>query len=444
PRHSLQDCPELEKRAKTITCFRCGQVGHFKFQCEADIDGSPGPAAPQHSTVAAANDDIECFNCGGHGHMQRECPSRRRSNNTPAQTAATPAQSRSGPAPVASNASTPTTKASNCGVITRGQLSEPDSSDSDLAVTDTSATESGQPTTCDDATAGPEGSQPALGRYVDMPDAARFLEQHEPVSISMVNTVHRPDGMSRRSCRTLFWVPVRVQGRRFVALADTGADRNCVRQSFLDSLQQPVTRRPPNGERILGANGQELDLDGTAVLEVEVQRVRLHHEYLICKTLPVDIILSGELMKLHESTLRLRRGRNRFDIGEPSCSECERLKKELGVASKRPTRPGAVHTEIEVTAADPELSVAESAPAGPPDWEADVHVLVLEQPDPPAGKLAKVLQELKYDTWPVNEEQRGRARTIVEENLAAFAADDNDLGRARDLQFEIDTGVAKP
>ena len=45
----------------------------------------------------------------------------------------------------------------------------------------------------------------------------------------------------------------------------------------------------------------------------------------------MDIILSGELMKLHESTLRMRRGRNRVDIGEPSCSECERLKKELGV-----------------------------------------------------------------------------------------------------------------
>ncbi|KAF0146990.1 MAG: hypothetical protein FD187_3129, partial [bacterium] len=445
PRHSLQDCPELEKRAKTITCFRCGQVGHFKFQCEADIDGDPGPAQQQHSTVAAASDDIECFNCGGHGHMQRECPSRRRNNNNaPAQTAGAPTQPRSSTAPVPSSAATSASKPSNCGVITRGQLSEPDSSDSDLAVTDTSTTDTGQPAVPDDISNEPDSSPPALGRYVDMPDSARFLDQHEPASISMVNTVHRPDGMSRRSCRTLFWVPVRVQGRRFVALADTGADRNCVRQSFLDALQQPVTRRPPNGERILGANGQELELDGTAVLEVEVQRVKLLHEYLVCKSLPVDIILSGELMKLHESTLRLRRGRNRFDIGEPSCTECERLKKELGVAGKGSARPGVVHTEIDVAAADPELSVAGSAPVEPVTWEEDVHVLVIDQIDPPAGKLDKVLQELKYETWPVNEDQRGRARTIIEENLAAFAADDNDLGRARDLQFEIDTGAAKP
>ena len=93
----------------------------------------------------------------------------------------------------------------------------------------------------------------------------------------------------------------------------------------------------------------------------------------------------------------------------------------------------------------------ESVPIGEQDVAQRIYDLLSvsewdepEKPPAPINKLEKVLAELKYPEWPLNPDEKRIARQVIETNLDAFATDDNDIGRARDFAFEIDTGDARP
>ena len=82
-----------------------------------------------------------------------------------------------------------------------------------------------------------------------------------------VLTCKRVGTMSRRTTKALFWIPARLQGRKVMALADTGADRNCIRTAFLRKLPRPVSITPNADERLIGANSQPLASPGTVVIQ---------------------------------------------------------------------------------------------------------------------------------------------------------------------------------
>ena len=85
----------------------------------------------------------------------------------------------------------------------------------------------------------------------------------------------------------------------------------------------------------------------------------------------------------------------------------------------------------------------EPEPTGPQTETVEVN-LRNGQCEPQAGKLQKVLADLRVSTLPIFDQVRKRLLEVVKENLNAFAASPTDLGRTSVVVHIIKTGNAKP
>ena len=60
-----------KERAPTITCYKCGRVGHKAVDC---WNGKGGASAPKAVSTGGVAHKIVCYTCGEEGHKSPQCP----------------------------------------------------------------------------------------------------------------------------------------------------------------------------------------------------------------------------------------------------------------------------------------------------------------------------------------------------------------------------------
>ena len=259
----------------------------------------------------------------------------------------------------------------------------------------------------------------------------------------------------------LFFVESMVQSTPMWILADSGSSRNLINEQTFNRLPFQPTLRSPGDVRVIGGSGEALHLKGFAVLPVSFGSTLVWHEFGVVKDLPLEALIGGDVFIPHFCTLQyLKNGRKRLEFGLQTCSECEhnRSDPESGSAvqlryvdrelrrkrNRVKLKPNfvAVLPEKQSVAA-PETTITLETHYS--TMQQQVPTLLEKQvPDPQAGKLQKVLAELRVATLPIEENVRNQLIEIVRKQLDAFAATPTDLGRTSVIVHSIKTGEAHP
>ncbi len=230
--------------------------------------------------------------------------------------------------------------------------------------------------------------------------------------------------------------------------------------------QPPI--RDPGDCRVIGGNGEPLDLKGFTVLPVTLGTTLLWHEFGVIPNLPLEVLIGADVLPNHQcSLLYLKDNQKRLMFGNENCTECNRFRTnpEVGASAqlkfvdRNPKRhrnrckiganfvatlpeadedepnniqlePDTVHLKPKVVHFKPEAV----------DLRHETNLISEQQ----TGKLQKVLADLRVSTVPIPDQVRKRLVEVIKENLDAFAASPIDLGRTSVVVHTIKTGEAKP
>jgi len=125
----------------------------------------------------------------------------------------------------------------------------------------------------------------------------------------------------------LFFVEGMIQTVPIWILADSGSTRNLISEATFNRLPFVPPMREPGDVRVVGGNGDELILRGFAVLPVAVGSVLLWHEFGVVPSLPLEVLIGGDVFIPHRCILHyLQNGKRQLEFGVKECEECVRLK----------------------------------------------------------------------------------------------------------------------
>ena len=402
---------------KPSVCYRCGQPGHFRSECKADLRGGPSRASMAPT----------CGLCG-ENHSTNRCPQLGTASRFVRQSAAGP-------------------------------------SASNVAKADSRADSSRQPFPANDAT------------NIVMDDPLEVEETAQAPQLQVLDPAMPAVPGPNTSRMRLFFVESMVQSTPMWILADSGSSRNLINEVTFNRLAFQPPLRPHGDVRVIGGSGEALHLRGFAVLPVSFGATLVWHEFGVVRDLPLEALIGGDVFIPHFCTLQyLKNGKKRLEFGLQTCSECERnrLDPECGAAvqlryvdhelkRKRnrvklkqnfvavlpdkqsmaaPEATSALETYCN-TACQPDPDPAAKQVPDPPAKQVP-DPAVKQVSDPPRGKLQKVLLELKVATLPVGQDVRKQLIEIVQQQLDAFAATPTDLGRTSVISHKIKTGEAQP
>ena len=284
----------------------------------------------------------------------------------------------------------------------------------------------------------------------------------------------------------LFFVLGTVQTLPVWILADSGSVRNLIDEAVYLKLPFQSPLRDPGDVRVVGGNGEALELRGFAVLPVAVGMTLLWHEFGVVPNLPLEVLIGADVLAAHQcSLLYLKSNRKRLLFGKLSCSTCVQCSQDPKVGTSAQLRfvdRGArrrrnrlrigsnfvatlpdmeectaeadePETEAESLQTDPTSDSEESSgphASAPIASEIESKTVsndqnqVVLQPTEQTGKLQKVLAEMRVATLPVPEQVQQKLVEVVKSNLDAFAASPTDLGRTSVVRHTIQTGEAQP
>ena len=130
--------------------------------------------------------------------------------------------------------------------------------------------------------------------------------------------------------RLLFWTQLSIKNKTIWALADTGSCENVMSETFWLSLPNKPALRPPGDRVLLSAHGKTLQVLGWALMKFEINKVTLFHEIGIVKDVPLDLLIRGEVIRIHSCNIHYsHQGPNKFELCTPECATCLRNKNLL-------------------------------------------------------------------------------------------------------------------
>ena len=99
---------------------------------------------------------------------------------------------------------------------------------------------------------------------------------------------------------------------------------------------QPLIRDPGDC-RVIGGNGEPLDLKGFTVLPVTLGTTLLWHEFGVVPNLPLEVLIGADVLTNHQSSLLyLTDNQKRLTFGNENCKECDRFRTnpEVGASAQ--------------------------------------------------------------------------------------------------------------
>ena len=286
----------------------------------------------------------------------------------------------------------------------------------------------------------------------------------------------------------LFFILGAVQTLPVWILVDSGSVSNLIDESVYNRYPFKPPIRDPGDVRVIGGNGESLDLKGFVVLPVALGSNLNWHEFGVVPNLLLEVLINSDVLGPHLCMLLYLTNKKRLQFKIQVCPRCLQYRTDPEVGSQKQLRfvdrslkrkrirlragynflatfPKAVCDDSDSEQLN-EASEGQALSVGTEGHElhqtddpshtssiAPITIMPLAQsetnkksgkitqkePDQ-SGKLQRVLSDLKIAVYPIPDELRKRLIEVVRENLDAFAASPTDLGRNSAVIHTIITG----
>ena len=290
--------------------------------------------------------------------------------------------------------------------------------------------------------------------------AILYDTEESPVQIIDPSLLMRKESTPGTPQMQLFFVFGAVQSLPTWILAGSGSVGNLVNQAVYRKLPYQPPIRNPGECRVIGGNGEPLDLKGFTVLPVTLGTILLWHEFGVVPNLPLEVLTGADILSNHQCSLLYQKNNQKSLLfGNENWQHCDRFRTHADVGASiqqkfvnriLPHCRNRFKIGANFVATLPENDEREQKKN---EYELELNGLQPEtvqvdlreeQCEPQAGKLQNVFADLRVATLPIPEQVRKRLVEVVKENLNAFAASPTDLGRTSVVVHTIKTGNAKP
>ena len=117
-------------------------------------------------------------------------------------------------------------------------------------------------------------------------------------------------------------------------LAESGSVRNLIDESVYRRLPYQPPIRDPGDVRIIGGNGEALNLKGFTVLPVSLGTNLLWHEFGGVPNSPLEVLIGADFLAPHCCSLQyLKDNKKRLQFGVAVCASCNRFRNDPDVGS---------------------------------------------------------------------------------------------------------------
>ncbi|KAL7841611.1 hypothetical protein SRHO_G00253020 [Serrasalmus rhombeus] len=240
------------------------------------------------------------------------------------------------------------------------------------------------------------------------------------------NTLERELVVGRLGTGHGLWLKCTVQGVPVTALVDTGSTVSIIRPGALCLLRKnAAVTWDPTDTMLRSVTGERIKMGGKKRLCVGLAKRTLQHEFCLAPIrdaciLGLDFLKAlGTVLDIPAAALRL--GRTRIPLAAPPTAEPDRAVATASVQARGqgPARPEQTPAEGEGVTPLPEKTTSQSTP--------------------------EAVRELWHrSSEGLTEEQSQRLWALLQANLDAFAAREEDCTWTSLVQHQIDTGSTAP
>ena len=132
-----------------------------------------------------------------------------------------------------------------------------------------------------------------------------------------------PESTTRTPRMQLLFILGDVQTLPVWILADSGSVRNLINEFVYNRLPFKPPLRDPEDMRVIGGNGEALDLKGFAVLPVAFGSNLIWHEFGVVPNRSLEVLVGADVLAPHLcSLLYLKNNMKRVQFGIQVCSRC--------------------------------------------------------------------------------------------------------------------------
>jgi len=250
-----------------VVCHKCAGKGHFANECATKMtsyDQSSNPNSNNNPTTNSSNNNPRsnygrdfnrntCRNCGEEGHWAAQCPNivppSTKNNNNPNSSATT------------NNGNSVSMKAATS--------------------SSTSNTANGNNKTTNRSAMIALGEEECLSAVIG--EFSAGIDFESPPSYSPDLRINATDDFLGNTSFTdtgklLFWTVTKIFDRALWSLADSGSCRNLMSFKLWEALHINSKLRPAGHTRVIGGNGQSLDLIGWMILKFSLCGRTVFHE----------------------------------------------------------------------------------------------------------------------------------------------------------------------
>ena len=103
--------------------------------------------------------------------------------------------------------------------------------------------------------------------------------------------------------------------------------QNLVDEAVYTKLPYQPPIRNPVGCRVIGGNGEPLDLKGFAVLPITLGTILLWHEFGVVPNLPLEVLIGADILSNHQCTLLYQKNNQKSLLfGNENCQHCDQFR----------------------------------------------------------------------------------------------------------------------
>ena len=110
--------------------------------------------------------------------------------------------------------------------------------------------------------------------------------------------------------------------------------RNLIDQAVYKRLPFQPRIQDPGDVRVIGGNGEALDLNGIAVLPISLGSNLIWHEFGVVPNLPLEVLIGADVLAPHLCSLHyLPNYKKRLTFGVQVCDSCSRYRSDPEVGA---------------------------------------------------------------------------------------------------------------